>query len=81
MIGDADRNGVTVERITYPARNIGTTIVANLVEAPAEPQVCGYRGDPPIRRVKKRTACLYAQRLAEQGFIGAYDAVVPMRVS
>lgn len=30
VIGYPNRRGVTIERVTYPARNIGTAIVANL---------------------------------------------------
>ncbi|HSB90824.1 MAG TPA: hypothetical protein VLD63_12455 [Anaerolineales bacterium] len=30
VIGYPNRKGVTIERVTYPARNIGATIVANL---------------------------------------------------
>ena len=30
VIGYPNRKGVTIERVTYPARNIGTSIVANL---------------------------------------------------
>ena len=30
VIGYPSRKGVTIERVAYPARNIGTSIVANL---------------------------------------------------
>jgi hypothetical protein len=30
VIGYPDQKGVTIERVTYPARNTGTTIVGNL---------------------------------------------------
>jgi hypothetical protein len=30
VIGYPNKKGVTIERVTYPARNMGTTIVANL---------------------------------------------------
>jgi len=30
VIGYPNKKGLTIERVTYPARNMGTTIVANL---------------------------------------------------
>ena len=78
VIGYPNEKGVTIERVTYPARNLGTRIVANLFK-PA-----GFSSDRryaavvvthPFGGVKEQTAGLYAQRLAEEGFITlAYDA-------
>jgi len=78
VIGYPNQKGVTIERVTYPARNIGTAIVANLFK-PA-----GFDGSRkyaavvvthPFGGVKEQTAGLYALHLAEQGFVTlAYDA-------
>ncbi len=78
VIGYPSRKGVTIERVTYPARNIGTSIVANLFK----PAGFGSRRKHaaivvthPFGGVKEQTAGLYALRLAEQGFLTlAYDA-------
>ena len=53
VIGYPNEKGVTIERVTYPARNMGTTIVANLFKPAgftAEPPVRGDRRHPPVRR-------------------------------
>jgi fermentation-respiration switch protein FrsA (DUF1100 family) len=81
VIGYPNRKAVTIERVTYPARNTGTGIVANLFK-PA-----GFQGGRkyaaivvthPFGGVKEQTAGLYAIRLAEQGFLTlAYDASYP----
>jgi fermentation-respiration switch protein FrsA (DUF1100 family) len=78
VIGYASQRGVTIERVSYPARNMGTTIVANLFN-PA-----GFRASRkhaavvvthPFGGVKEQTAGLYALHLAERGFVTlAYDA-------
>jgi uncharacterized protein len=78
VVGYPNEKGVTIERVTYPARNLGTSIVANLFK-PA-----GFATDRrygaivvthPFGGVKEQTAGLYAQRLAEEGFITlSYDA-------
>jgi fermentation-respiration switch protein FrsA (DUF1100 family) len=78
VIGYHNEKGVQIERLTYPARNMGTTIVGNLFK-PANfntgkkyPAIVVTH---PFGGVKEQTAGLYAQRLAEQGFITlAYDA-------
>jgi len=78
VIGYPNKKGLQIERGAYLARNMGTMIVANLFK-PA-----GFDGSKkysaivvthPFGGVKEQTAGLYAQRLAEQGFITlAYDA-------
>jgi fermentation-respiration switch protein FrsA (DUF1100 family) len=78
VIGYPNQKGVTIERVTYPARNIGTAIVANLFK-PAGFQASGKHAaiivTHPFGGVKEQTAGLYALRLAEQGFVTlAYDA-------
>lgn len=78
VIGYPNRRGVTIERVTYKARNMGTTIVGNLFK-PARfdagkkhPAIVVTH---PFGGVKEQTAGLYAQRLAEEGFVTlAYDA-------
>lgn len=71
-------SGVTIERITYPARNIGTPIVANLFKPAgldANRKHAAIVVTHPFGGVKEQTAGLYAQHLAEQGLITlAYDA-------
>ncbi|MGE5199368.1 MAG: alpha/beta hydrolase [Rhodospirillaceae bacterium] len=78
VVGYPNARGVTIERVTFPARNLGTSIAANLF-TPAD----AVPGRPyaavvvthPFGGVKEQTAGLYAQRLAEEGFIAlAYDA-------
>jgi uncharacterized protein len=69
---------VTIERVTYPARNIGTPIVGNLFKpagVDAGRQYAAVVVTHPFGGVKEQTAGLYAQRLAEDGFVTlAYDA-------
>jgi fermentation-respiration switch protein FrsA (DUF1100 family) len=78
VIGYPNQKGVTIERVTYPARNTGTAIVANLFKpAGFEPsrQCAAIVVTHPFGGVKEQTAGLYALRLAEQGFMTvAYDA-------
>ena len=78
MIGYPNRKGVTIERVTYPARNMGTTIVANLFKPAgfdAKRKYAAIVVTHPFGGVKEQTSGLYAQHLAEQGFITlAYDA-------
>lgn len=70
--------GVTIERVTYPARNMGTNIVANLFLPANFDRSRKYAAvvvTHPFGAVKEQSSGLYAQRLAEAGFIGlAYDA-------
>jgi len=78
VIGYPNKKGVTIERVIYQARNLGTDIVANVFKPP------GFDGGKkypaivvthPFGGVKEQTAGLYAQHLAEEGFISvAYDA-------
>lgn len=78
VIGYPNTKGVTIERVTYPARNIGTAIVGNLFKPAGFDVKRKYAAivvTHPFGGVKEQTAGLYAQRLAEQGFITlAYDA-------
>ncbi|CAE6964558.1 alpha/beta hydrolase [Paraburkholderia domus] len=78
VIGYPNNNGVLVERVTYPARNMGTTIVANVFKPAGFDEGKKYPAivvTHPFSGVKEQTAGLYAQHLAERGFITlAYDA-------
>lgn len=78
VIGYPNKKGLTIERVTYPARNTGTTIVANLFKPAgfdANRKYAAVVVTHPFGGVKEQTAGLYAQHLAEQGFITlAYDA-------
>ncbi len=78
VIGYPNEEGVTIERVTFPARNMGTTIVANLFKPAGFDAGRKYPAvvvTHPFGGVKEQTAGLYAQHLAEQGFITlAYDA-------
>jgi fermentation-respiration switch protein FrsA (DUF1100 family) len=72
------RRGSRIERVTYRARNIGTSIVANLFKPTGFDPTRRYAAvvvTHPLGGVKEQTSGLYAQRLAEHGFITlAYDA-------
>ncbi|WP_321477357.1 alpha/beta hydrolase [uncultured Paludibaculum sp.] len=78
VIGYPNKKGLTIERVTYPARNMGTTIVANLFKPAgfdANRKYAAIVVTHPFGGVKEQTAGLYAQHLAEQGFLTlAYDA-------
>jgi uncharacterized protein len=78
VIGYPNEKGVTIERVTYPARNMDTSIVANLFKPAGIVGSHRYAAvvvTHPFGGVKEQTAGLYAQRLAEEGFIAlAYDA-------
>lgn len=78
VIGYANKKGLTIERVTYPARNTGATIVANLFKPAgfdANRKYAAVVVTHPFGGVKEQTSGLYAQHLAEQGFIAlAYDA-------
>jgi fermentation-respiration switch protein FrsA (DUF1100 family) len=78
VIGYPNQKGVTIERVTYPARNTGTAIVANLFKPAgfdANRRYAALVVTHPFGGVKEQTAGLYALRLAEQGFVTlAYDA-------
>jgi len=78
VIGYSSKKGVTMERVTYPARNMGTTIVANLFKPAGFDPKRKYAAvvvTHPFGGVKEQTAGLYALRLAEEGFLTlAYDA-------
>lgn len=78
VIGYPNERGVQIERVTYPARNMGTNIVANVFKPAGFDKSRKYPAivvTHPFGGVKEQTAGLYAQHLAEQGFITlAYDA-------
>jgi uncharacterized protein len=78
VIGYPNQKGVTIERVTYPARNTGTAIVANLFKPAgfqASRKYAAIVVTHPFGGVKEQTAGLYALHLAEQGFLTlAYDA-------
>jgi uncharacterized protein len=78
VIGYPNKKGLQIDRVTYPARNIGTRIVANVFKPAGFDRSKKYAAivvTHPFGGVKEQTAGLYAQRLAEQGFITlAYDA-------
>jgi fermentation-respiration switch protein FrsA (DUF1100 family) len=78
VIGYPNEKGVAIERVTYPARNMGTTIVGNLFKPAGFDAGRKYPAivvTHPFGGAKEQTAGLYAQRLAEEGFITlAYDA-------
>lgn len=78
VIGYPNAKGVTIERVTYAARNMGTDIVANLFRPPGFDPAKRYAAivvTHPFGGVKEQTAGLYALRLAEEGFVTlAYDA-------
>jgi fermentation-respiration switch protein FrsA (DUF1100 family) len=78
VVGYPNQKGVTIERVAYPARNTGTTIVANLFKPAGFQASSRYAAivvTHPFGGVKEQTAGLYALRLAEQGFVTlAYDA-------
>src|SRR5712692_4716688 len=63
VIGYPSRKGATVERVTYPARNIGTPIVANLFKPAgfdANRKYAAVVVTHPFGGVKEQTAGLYA---------------------
>ena len=78
VIGYPNKKGVMIERVAYPARNVGTTIVANLFKPAgfdSNRQYAAIVVTHPFGGVKEQTAGLYAQHLAEHGFVTlAYDA-------
>lgn len=78
VVGSPNFAGVTVERVTYPSRNMGTTIVGNLFKPARFDATRTYPAvvvTHPFGGVKEQTAGLYAQRLAGEGFVTlVYDA-------
>ncbi|QEI06170.1 alpha/beta hydrolase [Pigmentiphaga aceris] len=78
VIGYPNTKGVQIERVTYPARNMGTSIIANVFKPAGFDQRKTYAAivvTHPFGGVKEQTAGLYAMHLAEQGFVTlAYDA-------
>ncbi|WP_145515403.1 alpha/beta hydrolase [Yersinia aleksiciae] len=78
VIGYANDKGVIIERVSFSNRNTQTNIVANLFKPAGfdtSKQYAAIVVTHPIGGVKEQTAGLYAQKLAEEGFITlAYDA-------
>jgi hypothetical protein len=78
VIGYPNDKGLTIERVSYPARNMGTEIVANLfkpADFDASRKYAAIVVTHPFGGVKEQTSGLYAAHLAEQGFVTlAYDA-------
>src|SRR6266498_307442 len=78
VIGYPNKKGIQIDRVTYPARNTGTMIGANVFKPAGFNDSKKYAAivvTHPFGGVKEQTAGLYAQQLAEQGFITiAYDA-------
>lgn len=78
VVGYPNKKRLQIERVTYPARNMGTMIVANVFKPAGFDRNKKYAAivvTHPFGGVKEQTAGLYAQHLAEQGFITlAYDA-------
>jgi fermentation-respiration switch protein FrsA (DUF1100 family) len=78
VIGYPNKKGLQIERVAYAARNMGTMIVANVFKPAGFDRSKKYAAivvTHPFGGVKEQTAGLYAQHLAEQGFITlAYDA-------
>ena len=78
VVGYAGGKGVTIDRVTYPARDTGTKIAANLFKPANFDRSRKYAAivvTHPIGGVKEQTAGLYAHKLAEQGFVAlAFDA-------
>lgn len=71
VIGYTNEKDVAIERVTFPARNLGTAIVANLFKpAGFDPhrKCAAVVVTHPFGGVKEQTAGLYALRLAEEGF-------------
>ncbi len=78
VVGYPDHKGVQIERVNYPNTRAHTQIAANLFLpanlAQSRPSAAILVGHPFLG-VKEQTAGLYAQLLAEQGFISmAFDA-------
>jgi fermentation-respiration switch protein FrsA (DUF1100 family) len=78
VIGYPNEKGVTIERVSFRARNLGTTIVGNLFKPPGFEAARRYAAvvvTHPFGGVKEQTSGLYALRLAEQGLVTlAHDA-------
>jgi hypothetical protein len=78
VVGYPNKKGIQIDRVTYLARNTGTMIVANVFKPAGFDQSKKYPAivvTHPFGGVKEQTAGLYAQHLAELGFITlAYDA-------
>lgn len=77
VIGYSNKR-IGMERVTYPNKNLGTTIVGNLFKPAGFDAGKKYPAivvTHPFGGVKEQTSGLYAIKLAEQGFITlAYDA-------
>jgi hypothetical protein len=72
VIGYPDNKGVSIERVKYPARNMGTDIAAYIFKPAGFDNNKKYPAVVvihPFGGVKEQTSGLYAALLAEQGFV------------
>ena len=72
VIGYPNNKGVTIERVQYPARNMGTEIAAYLFKPAGFDKTKKYAAVVvihPFGGVKEQTSGLYSAFLAEQGFV------------
>jgi hypothetical protein len=72
VIGYPNKKGIRIERVTYPARNMGTKIAAYLFKPAGFDNSKKYPAivvTHPFGGVKEQTSGLYSAFLAEQGFV------------
>jgi uncharacterized protein len=72
VIGYSNNKDIQIERVTYPARNLGTMIVANVFKPAGFDKSKKYAAivvTHPFGGVKEQTSGLYSALLAEQGFV------------
>src|SRR5215212_6171499 len=72
VIGYPNKKGIQIERVTYPARNMGTKIAAYIFKPAGFDQGKKYPAivvTHPFGGVKEQTSGLYSAFLAEQGFV------------
>lgn len=78
VVGHPQRNGVAIERVTFPNTGAQTVIAANLFTPARFDASRKYRAiviGHPFGGVKEQTAGLHAQKLAELGYVTlAFDA-------
>ena len=72
VIGYPNKKGIQIERVTYPARNMGTEIAAYIFKPAGFDKSKKYPSvvvTHPFGGVKEQTSGLYSAFLAEQGFV------------
>ncbi len=72
VIGYPNNKGITIERVKYPARNMGADIAAYLFKPAGFDKAKKYPAIVvihPFGGVKEQTSGLYSAFLAEQGFV------------